>query len=490
MAPHSMYIGSGSIFSTADDMETWRHHLFAGDIINADELTELLAFEPTSRYSYGLEKNHYITELDDDVWTHTGWVPGYTSVCGFDTIWGSVTVLNNDEKNFDILIPLLDVIYLRNEPVDAGIETILSPVSNSCMASTTPEVLLKNYGVEPLTSVSINYQLNGGSVNTYNWSGNLMTDETAIVALSPITPLTGLNTLWVYTSNPNGGDDNRIGNAGARSQFINNTGSTGLTSLDEDFEGTEFPPAGWLNGEIETHTWARSGLSLLSGTGCAVKANWFDFTSRTYDLELPMVDLTALDKPELSFDYAYAYAGQGWEDELEILVSTDCGESYHSVFHKSGQGLKTALELDLFFPEDAEWKNQKINLSAYKNDDLLIIFRATSSNGNHLYIDNVKVDEKAPNNQRIKGDNSVELEIYPNPVNDIATVSFELKSSQVVVARVFDLNGRLVTTLSEGRFEAGEHQLEWNSQGETSGMYILKVEVGEQVWMEKLSVLH
>ena len=56
---------------------------------------------------------------------------------------------------------------------DAGVASIASPLSLTTIGITPVLVNLKNFGLNPLTSVNINFEVNGGGVNTYLWTGNL-----------------------------------------------------------------------------------------------------------------------------------------------------------------------------------------------------------------------------------------------------------------------------------------------------------------------------
>ena len=73
---------------------------------------------------------------------------------------------------------------------------------------------------------------------------------------------------------------------------------------------------------------------------------------------------------------------------------------------------------------------------------------------------------------------------YPNPFNDQTTFRFSLASPQQVTARVYDVQGRLIRTLTENAlFEAGPNQLRWNGMTDggiaaASGVYLFRMEYG------------
>ena len=82
-----------------------------------------------------------------------------------------------------------------------------------CGSNTDIEVTFRNYGNVPLTSLDINYSINGGTTQTYAWSGNLPSAGTETVTISNVafTPAAN-NTVNVSTSNPNGNNDQNTNN--------------------------------------------------------------------------------------------------------------------------------------------------------------------------------------------------------------------------------------------------------------------------------------
>ncbi len=83
---------------------------------------------------------------------------------------------------------------------------------------------------------------------------------------------------------------------------------------------------------------------------------------------------------------------------------------------------------------------------------------------------------------------STSLNIFPNPISNSTTLSFSLTQSQKVSLKIFDVNGRLVTTLTDKIIEAGEHQIEFNAEKINAGIYFLKMQTGEFLKTEKLII--
>jgi len=82
---------------------------------------------------------------------------------------------------------------------------------------------------------------------------------------------------------------------------------------------------------------------------------------------------------------------------------------------------------------------------------------------------------------------------YPNPFNPTTTLSFSVPTEGVVSLNIYDMRGRLVSTLVDGNLEQGYHSITWNgmdSNGHavSSGMYIYSLN-GEGVSITKKMVL-
>jgi hypothetical protein len=81
---------------------------------------------------------------------------------------------------------------------------------------------------------------------------------------------------------------------------------------------------------------------------------------------------------------------------------------------------------------------------------------------------------------------------YPNPFNPVTTIAFTLgrdQSEAPVRLVVFDLLGREVMRLAEGRYLAGTHRLEFDGSRLASGVYIYRLETAAGVLSRKMLLL-
>lgn len=80
---------------------------------------------------------------------------------------------------------------------------------------------------------------------------------------------------------------------------------------------------------------------------------------------------------------------------------------------------------------------------------------------------------------------------YPNPFNSRTEIAFSLASPGFVKFEIYDITGKLVSTLIDGRMKAGNHLVIWdgkNNRGENvaSGIYLYKLSSKDRSLMQKM----
>lgn len=81
--------------------------------------------------------------------------------------------------------------------------------------------------------------------------------------------------------------------------------------------------------------------------------------------------------------------------------------------------------------------------------------------------------------EEIKVDFKSEIQIFPNPVNDIANVAFEMNSFANISIDVMSIDGKVVQTKSLGVKPAGKHRANINTEALPNGIYVIQVKVGK-----------
>ncbi len=78
---------------------------------------------------------------------------------------------------------------------------------------------------------------------------------------------------------------------------------------------------------------------------------------------------------------------------------------------------------------------------------------------------------------------------YPNPFNSATTIPFEISNRAFVRLTLYDGHGRLVKTLANAFFEAGNHELRVNVVDLASGIYFYELAVEQSQHTKKMVVL-
>jgi hypothetical protein len=104
---------------------------------------------------------------------------------------------------------------------DAQLSAILEPSRMVSEDTASVLVRVKNAGVNPLTTLTIKYQIDSQAVQTHLWVGSIASLADTVIRLSNVLRYAiGAHRLLVYTSNPNGMRDEQFANDTLRQSFI------------------------------------------------------------------------------------------------------------------------------------------------------------------------------------------------------------------------------------------------------------------------------
>ena len=83
---------------------------------------------------------------------------------------------------------------------------------------------------------------------------------------------------------------------------------------------------------------------------------------------------------------------------------------------------------------------------------------------------------------------------FPNPFNNVTSISYSTSVPGIVQAGIYDLSGREVFTIHNGQQTAGVHSYVWsgvnnNSQAVSSGLYFVRVNAGNNIRSSKIILL-
>jgi PKD repeat protein len=316
---------------------------------------------------------------------------------------------------------------------------------------------------------SFNWQFFGGTPSTSN---------------SP-NPTVVYNSVGVYdvtliVSNANGTDTLVLFN------YISvNTPVPGMPNTwGDDFENSTFPTNGLtIENPDNGITWERTTDASLEGIASVRIQNLINTNYGQSDaLVLPSFDFTSFTTPiNMVFRWAYARSDANYSDELIVLVSNDCGNTWTQEFYLTGNALVTgATQTTLFVPDSTEWNLASIDLSAYDTSELVDIkIVNVTDGGNALYIDSLKVgifDFDSLPSSLANLNNDIEIVLFPNPTTNVLHIEFNRTSISPMV-NVFNSLGQKMKVEYTSNNTGGLV----NTGNLSTGLYWIEVMINEQL---------
>lgn len=378
---------------------------------------------------------------------------------------------------------------------DAGISAILSPATSLCTTTFAPQVTIRNYGTNNLTSATINYRIDAGPIQTYSWSGNLATTGTQNVTLSSMTTTAGTHTFTAYTTNPNGGTDANAGNDQTQRTFtVSSTGQN--LPYSEGFENVTFPPSGvTINNSDGLTTWARTTAAASTGSASAYMDNYdYNADGEVDEMVLPNFNLSSVTNPVMTFQVAYRLytnptTSPNYSDTLRVYISTDCGVTWTQLYGKWSTTLATAspaYSTTEFVPTVSQWRLENISLSPYQSSTnaIIKIYHATQYE-NNLYIDDINIQ----NSTDVQGLTlHSDVNLFPNPSTGQVNVDVNMFQRDNLTIRTTNAVGQVVSEVAENNTFGGRYVIDLST--EPNGVYFIEVQTGTEVVTRRIVISH
>ncbi|MGP8215750.1 MAG: T9SS type A sorting domain-containing protein [Bacteroidia bacterium] len=238
---------------------------------------------------------------------------------------------------------------------------------------------------------------------------------------------------------------------------------TGSLPLSEGFQSSTFPPAGWTMHypspddsawELCTTTGYNSSQCMYYPGNCGQVVN---IAGERQQLYTPGYSFAGVTNAELSFDVAYepsdVTSTPAYSDTLVVYYSTDCGNTWTSIYSKGGMALCTTGSTTsggtdingngcFVPPNNKAWRTDSVSLSMLNGDaSVMFSFESRSGWGNIIYLDNINI-ATPPLSVQNMGE-SDDVKVYPNPNNGSFTIQSSVISRQCSV-EVYDALGQQV----------------------------------------------
>jgi hypothetical protein len=380
---------------------------------------------------------------------------------------------------------LLNVAATANSTVGAGY----------CNYNFTPSINFINNGTIPVTTVTGEYTINGGTAVPVTVGGlNLAIGQSTAIAFPATTlPSTGASTVEYTITDVNAGGSYSGGPVAMASEIYSKLPSaSSATPLTQGFQGLAIAtasPSGVIAdnpNEIRAYS-VTQGISPdvtwnLGGHGTSDGCFRWDYfavnNGQSSKLVWEKLDLTTSVNTRLSFARAHALYGGTEPDRLKVNVSIDCGTTWTTVWDKQGSQLATTPPVGnnvRFYPAVTQWVTDTIDLTAYDGaTELVIAFEGISGYGNSLYLDDVNTFQGTSVGVSTINAETAEVSIWPNPVSTRMTLEFTMLNTAEASISIVNALGQQVQQVTNGSF-SGTNVVEVNTSNLVSGVYFVNI---------------
>lgn len=382
----------------------------------------------------------------------------------------------------------------------AGVLTSSSVSSDLCDLAYNPSMGVLNEGTMPISGYSVTFWVNGEAIETIAATDDLDAGGLQSFDFAPYTLQAGTSEIN-YTVVLDQGEINTNNNI-TESIFAAKISDEVSETVRRDFEsdGAGTIPEGIIPATpLPTFVVSSAGtttgpLGAFGQSDASVRVNFYQWNPANINpngsmviAEKVMVDS---DFANLTFDYAFTTWG-GSNDGLGVEVSTDCGNTYTSLWSAFGADLRTAPELNndmqAFVPAANQWARIEVSLADYIGEEILIRYAFTSAWGDMMYIDDINMvgvsnlDELTSNE---------ELSIFPNPTTDLLNVDMTIEGTESVSFKLVNMLGQTVAQRNLGTKVSGRINETISTNDLDNGSYLLHFSIGERQVVRRVSVVH
>lgn len=408
-----------------------------------------------------------------------------------------------DDSNKEVVQAGLSEAVELDSVLDLSIENTTADVQGYCQDSVMYSFELYNNGTVDIQSVQVGLLLNGSVFDVKAYSDLALTPGQSVqIDFGTYATQGGSNVTGFATGEVNGTNDDVavLNNQTATSSF--NIFKPGVDLLDESFEGLSFDDNGVFTDEgpfelalanVSAADLGTSGSAGGYGTSArSLLVNYYQWDVAAFGavgyMAFGNMDLSSTLRPRLILDRAKrTYTGEN--DRMEVQLSTDCGETWTSVYNKSGNNLLTVSGnySDFYVPNAGDWVTDTISLLDYAGEEQVAVrLKFTSAWGNNMYLDNIRIEETPAAVNEVINENL--LEVYPNPMSSFTTLDINLEEAKDVTVTITDMMGKVVDQVSYGKL-SGNNKLTYNAERLVTGNYLFKINAGDEAVIRKVSVI-
>lgn len=226
----------------------------------------------------------------------------------------------------------------------------------------------------------------------------------------------------------------------------------------------------------------------------SIKLSNFGQASGNFDAIISdPVDLsTVASQTTLSFRYAYRKRQTSNDEWLRIFISKNCGEQWVQRKTLRGNSLSTDVVTSSWTPTQNDWVTVHMTniTSPYWSDNFRVKFEFESDGGNNFYLDDINIYEGTTSDDPLSindEDLIKSFNVYPNPADKMANVTFSLENSQNVQVDLVNMVGQTIQSNSI-QAQSGDNLVMLDTENIQAGIYLVKVNIGGSQQVKRLII--
>lgn len=208
-----------------------------------------------------------------------------------------------------------------------------------------------------------------------------------------------------------------------------------------------------------------------------------------FQLVTPPVDLRPLTgkNPKISFMVATQRKSTTSTEELRIYYSRGCDNNWTQFLYRNANFISyTTATASTFEPTSSSmWKQISFSLNPYENDsNISFMIEITGNQGNPIYLDAINIGQFNTNVDNVE--KSIGLNVYPNPSEGLLNIDY-VNSEGTTEVWIENMEGKRIATILQETDQNGQIHIVWNKDLSIStGIYILKIKSGNQIFNKKV----
>ncbi len=259
-----------------------------------------------------------------------------------------------------------------------------------------------------------------------------------------------------------------------------------LPPFTRGFEDTLGFDYWWNTNTNANNDWQHTNSASYSGSRSVYINNFDNEVGTVSELSSNTVNLLGMSSASLSYRYAYARKSSTGAESVQLLFSKDCGKTW--VIARALIPSSSTTNSPFVPSGNSDWNYHTVNISSsYFEPNFRYMFKVTNNGGNNIYIDDININSVVSINEIEEVAN---INIYPNPFNESATIDFQLKSAANVSIVLIDMVGKEVETIlpTTSLTEHNNHSYMIQKNALTNGVYFVKMNVNGKTSLKKIVI--